>query len=72
MSDIDEKTIKFLTLVPGAGWRANNRANSIPTVWNEQVRAALSDQLIAIGFGGAVRLTDAGRLALKTAEGEQK
>ena len=56
---MDEKMTKFLGLVPTANWYQP------PKVWNEQVRQALSDGLITVGFGGLIKLTDAGREAAK-------
>lgn len=56
---MDEKLLKFLRLVPTANWRQNT-----PPVWNEQLRQALSDGLVGFGFGGLLKLTDAGRNAL--------
>lgn len=57
---MSEQLVKFLELVPQANWRRN-----MPTVWNEQLRQALSEGLVAIGFGGVFVLTDAGRAALQ-------
>lgn len=50
---------QFLSLVPNANWRGQP-----PAVWNEQLREALSDGLVTVGFGGLLSLTDAGRTAL--------
>lgn len=47
---------KFLRLVPAANWRGNT-----PQVWNVQLRQSLSDGLVAVGFGGVLILTNAGR-----------
>lgn len=55
---MDEQLLKFLKLVPTAVWRQP------PPVWNEQLRSALSDGFISVGFGGTLKLTDAGRAAL--------
>jgi hypothetical protein len=57
-----ERLTKFLSIVPtaGAGWCRN-----VPPVWNAELRAALSDNLIKIGWGGRIELTDAGRDAVK-------
>lgn len=57
---MDEKLIKFLKLVPSARWR------DVPKVWNEQLRAALSDDFIKIGWGGVIELTDAGKTAARS------
>lgn len=58
MSD-DDKLTKFLNLVPRANWRQD-----MPRIWNEQLRQALSDNLVTVGWGGALILTDAGRAAV--------
>lgn len=58
---IAERLRQFLSLVPNAGWRASN---PMPSVWNEQLREAMGESFIAIGFGGLLKLTDAGRAAL--------
>jgi hypothetical protein len=46
----------FLRLARDSGWRRP------PQVWNKQFREALSMNLVTIGFGGVVKLTDAGRI----------
>jgi hypothetical protein len=51
---MDDKLRRFLRTVPNARWRSGQ----MPPVWNEQVRQALCDQLILIGFGGLVKLTE--------------
>jgi hypothetical protein len=56
---MDEKLTKFLGLVPGANW------HQPPQVWGEQLRQALSAGLVTVGFGGVLKLTDAGREAAK-------
>lgn len=48
---LDEQLIKFLKLVPSAHWR------DVPKCWNEQLRAALSDRLVKVGWGGIIELT---------------
>lgn len=53
---------QFLSLVPNANWRGRGHP---PAVWNEQLREALSDNLVTVGFGGLLKLTDAGRAALE-------
>lgn len=50
-----ERLQEFLRLVATAEWRQP------PQVWNEQLREALSDHLVKIGFGGILRLTEAGK-----------
>ena len=62
---MDQKLREFLRLVPGAGWRRP------PPVWNEQLRAALSEGYIKIGFGGGLQLSEAGRMALSQTNGHQ-
>lgn len=52
----EEKLTRFLRLVPQANWRRP------PAVWAESVREALSDKLVTIGFGGVMKLTEAGKL----------
>jgi hypothetical protein len=48
---------KFLSVVgQGPGWR-----NGVPAVWNDEMRAALGDDLVKVGFGGVIELTKAGR-----------
>jgi hypothetical protein len=54
-----DRLAKFLSLVPSARWRSR----TVPAAWSNEVRAALSDDLIKIGFGGAIELTEAGRKA---------
>lgn len=53
-----ERLVKFLSLVPGARWR------SAPPTWNVELQTALSDDLVKIGWGGILELTDAGREAV--------
>jgi hypothetical protein len=59
---MDEKLKKFLELVPNASWRRP------PPVWNEQLRAALSEGYIKVGFGGGLQLSEAGKLALSNGQ----
>ncbi len=59
---MDEKLAKFLKLVPGASWRMP------PAVWNEQLRRALSDHLVTVGFGGVLELTSAGRARITVSD----
>lgn len=54
-----DRLAKFLNLVPGARWRSR----TVPAVWSGEVREALGDDLIKIGFGGVIELTEAGRKA---------
>lgn len=48
---MDERLIKFLQIVPSAGWR------KVPKGWNEEFRKALSDGLVKVGWGGIIQLT---------------
>jgi hypothetical protein len=48
---VDEELIRFLKLVPSARWR------KVPEGWNEQFRAALSERLVKVGWGGIIELT---------------
>lgn len=59
---MEDKLTKFLGIVLNANWRGDD----MPKVWNEQLRAALSDQLVTVGWGGVLKLTDRGheRIAL--------
>lgn len=52
---MDEKMVKFLDLVPTANWRLP------PAVWSEQLQAALSDNLVTVGWGGVLKLTESGQ-----------
>lgn len=54
----DDRLAEFLEIVSGGGWR------DVPRIWNEQIRAALSDDLIKIGWGGVLEITDAGKARL--------
>lgn len=58
------KLIEFLKLVRCANWR------SVPQVWNREYSKSLSDGLVTIGFGGAVKLTPAGRAHLSSGRGD--
>jgi hypothetical protein len=64
---MDEKLTKFLSLVPNANWRWIT-----PPVWDVQLRQSLSDGLVAVGFGGVLVLTDAGRAELSQSSGDRK
>jgi len=59
MTEGHEKLIKFLSVVKTARFR------HVPPVWNIQMRQALNDSLIRVGWGGVLELTDAGSAALK-------
>lgn len=54
----EDRMPHFLKALNGAGWRY------VPHVWNEELRRALSDNLVRVGWGGVLELTDAGRAAL--------
>ena len=58
---MDEKMAKFLDLVPTANWRLP------PAVWSEQLQAALSDNLVTVGWGGVLKLTEDGKRQRSTA-----
>lgn len=53
--ETDEKLSRFLKIVPSANWR------HVPEVWGEQFRRALSDNLVKVGWGGWIELTESGR-----------
>lgn len=55
------KLTEFLKLVSRPnGWR------DVPPIWNEQIRQSLNDGLVTVGFGGVLKLTDAGRALLSS------
>lgn len=58
----DDKLVKFLKLVPSANWKQP------PSVWGEQLRRSLSEGFVSVGFGGILKLTDAGRSTIKAGE----
>lgn len=45
---------KFLNLVTGTNWRQP------PAVWNEELRTALSNGLVKVGWGGILEVTGEG------------
>ena len=53
MSD-ENRLIAFLKVARLAEWRL------VPTVWNAELREALSDNLVTVGFGGVLRVTENG------------
>lgn len=57
-----ERLRQFLSLVPNANWRGRGHP---PAVWNEQLREALAEGFVTAGFGGLLKLTDAGHAALE-------
>ncbi len=52
----DDKLSKFLGRVQAMRWRSGN----VPKIWNSQYRFALSNDLIKIGWGGVLELTEDG------------
>lgn len=55
---------QFLSVVP------NMRLRNVPAVWNEEVRRALSDNLVRVGWGGVLELTDEGhKMLVESVEG---
>jgi hypothetical protein len=58
---MDEKLINFLARARHANWRQP------PKVWNEQLRQALSEGLVTVGWGGVIKVTDTGWDAVKAA-----
>ena len=58
---MDEKLINFLARARHANWREP------PAVWNEQLRQALSENLVTVGWGGVIKVTDAGWALVKAA-----
>ena len=63
---MDEKLVKFLDLVPGASWQMP------PPVWNEQLRQALNDHLVTVGWGGVLKLTESGQQKRRLARETEK
>lgn len=55
---MDDRLQDFLRLVMRQEWR------NPPSVWNEQLRVSLSDRFVTVGFGGVLKITEAGRAAL--------
>jgi hypothetical protein len=56
---VDERLLRFLRLVHTSRW------SKPPSVWGDQVRASVSNGLVTVGFGGILKLTEAGRAAIK-------
>ena len=54
----DDRLLDFLKMVPHAHWRQP------PFVWGEQLRRAMSENLVMVGWGGILKLTDAGHDAV--------
>ncbi len=55
---MDENLRKFLDIVRTTRWIQP------PLVWGETLRRAMSEDLISVGWGGVLKLTDAGRTYL--------
>lgn len=51
---MNERLDHFLRLIPSANWRQP------PPAWNKELRTALSDRLVTVGFGGVLKLTSEG------------
>jgi hypothetical protein len=49
------KMLNFLNLVATSNWRMP------PAAWNKPFREALNEGLVTVGWGGVLKLTDAGR-----------
>lgn len=58
---MDEKLINFLARARHANWRQP------PKVGNEQLRQALNEGLVTVGWGGVIKVTDTGWDAVKAA-----
>lgn len=54
---MNDRLAIFLDLVPTARW------SQPPAVWGPQLREALSEGFVTVGWGGILKLTDAGREA---------
>lgn len=52
-----DRLLIFLDLVPTANWKQP------PAVWGEQLRQAMGEGFVTVGWGGVLKLTDAGRAA---------
>lgn len=52
-----DRLLIFLDLVPTARW------SQPPDVWGQQLREAMSEGFVTVGWGGVLKLTDAGRAA---------
>ncbi len=61
MENDKSKVPQFLALVRDVGFRF-----SVPSVWNAEFRAAMSDNLVQVGFSGKLELTEGGRNLLKS------
>lgn len=60
---MDDRMRRFLMVAREAGWRATT--NYVPVAWAEEYREALANNLVRIGFGGSIELTDAGKATVK-------
>jgi hypothetical protein len=54
---MNEKLREFLDIAATANWR------HVPTVWGPQLREALSESFIKVGWGGVIQLTVLGEMA---------
>lgn len=57
---MNERLKKFLGTLQTAYWR------DVPKHWHHELREAIEQQLVKVGWGGVLELTDAGRKALKS------
>lgn len=55
----EPRLINFLKVVRTARWR------QVPKAWHGQLRVALSENLVRVGWGGVIELTDAGEIAAR-------
>jgi hypothetical protein len=60
-----DRLTEFLRLVRVARWRG------APHNWSIELRQALNDDLVSVGFGGLLKLTDKGE-ALASGQGHPK
>lgn len=58
---MNDRLLIFLDLIPTSRW------SQPPTVWGPQLREALSEGFVSVGWGGILKLTDAGREARTSA-----
>jgi hypothetical protein len=58
---LSERDKEFLTMLKFG-------KHHIPQVWNEELRHAISNGWVTVGWGGIRELTDAGRAALNERE----
>lgn len=53
------ETVKLLRILKGAGW------TSVPPAWRDELRRALTTGIVTVGFGGVLKLTEAGEAMLR-------